>query len=858
MKKDEIIFQRINSLRLSEAAEIISTFEQLEEFASQAGTIIQGPWTQELADAAKNLPTNGGTADIVAISKEVELQGGVIASGAYALGISEGEFVGLGAVTVIGVATALLMVLSSLGVGYDLEQFEADHELWHNILNNINDEVLKDVEGVTTVVTPDNKTYLPQSFVEAVKDSVYQVGYFDPYTITPIYTSVGQYTFDLTSANYPTKCEELITNIKSFLLDFHSSWHEKMNIFINKALDIFADEGYDLDSYYPLGADYSLSSWDEVEGTGWNRIHIYAVSGSQLSSLYDARFNIELSANGNLVCALGTRYHPITTFWASCTNIADDDPSVYQYGIRTSDTTGVNTPVTDLITGERLEITGLGNKSDDRPTGMKILPNSLLPNDDSIADIYPSWSDEAINVAKYNPQGAPIEEMPFIPIEVPRISGDTTESNQDDVQKGDIVTIPQEMPLVVGQRALQEIIDPTENPEAPDPLTEPIPEIHPESPAELPDSPVNPETTPQPEWIPDPPFEPVPPTDPEPGTEPAPQPVPVPQPIPTPPSPPAIPTDDGTSVIPVIPTIDPTNGIGCVYNPSRSELISLSQFLWSTNFIDQIKKLFQSPVDGIISLHQLYATPSTGSDSPIYCGYLDSGVTAPIVTNQFASISCGSVTVNPKYNNALDYSPHTKVSVYLPFIGIRDLDADDIIGSTVTIDYKVDVLNGACLASIKCARNTMSSVLYTFEGNCAIQLPVTGATFGGPQAGLMTAAAVTIGAAVATGGLGAAAIAAGATGMISGSKTSIQKSGNISGNAGALGSKIPYLIISRPIPAIPANYNLYYGMPASASVLISSLSGYARMKTVHADNIGKATNEEKAMIENILTKGFFA
>lgn len=844
MKKDEIIFQRINSLRLGEAAEIISTFEQLSEYAAEAGNVIQGPWTQELADAAKNLPSLGGTADVVAISKEVELEGGAVVSGAYALGLSQGEVYGLGAVTIVGIATALVMVLSSLGVGYEVDQFEADHELWHNILDEIEDVTIEG-DKVPVVVTPENRTYVPKALVDKVKEAVYDVGYFTPYNVNPFVTTTGTQQFDLVNLPYSLGgYSALITSIKSDILRFRPSKVEELTGIIDSILSSNNLSSYDLDSYYAVDCTFTYTIYSTYISFGFR---LDLLSQQQMLDLSNQNIVIDTDPSyGNYRSYLSSEFTRI--------NVSGYEPGFTTWSINEHSTGTVY--FSDYVADGRSMKTGFGELEDDLPTGMKILPNSLLPNDSDISDIYPSWNDEAINVAKYNPQGAPTEDMPFIPIEMPRIAGDTTQSNQDDVQKGDIATIPQEMPLVVGQRALKELIDPTENPEAPDPLTNPLPEIHPESPAEVPDSPVNPETSPQPEWVPDPPFEPVPPTDPEPGTEPAPQPVPAPQPIPDPPNPPAPPTDDGISVIPVIPTIDPTNGIGCVYKPSRSELISLSQFLWSQNFIDQIKKLFQSPVDGIISLHQLYVTPSTGSDRNIYCGYLDSEVTAPIVTNQFASISCGSVTVNPKYNNALDYSPHTKVSVYLPFIGIKDLDADDVIGSTVTIDYKVDVLNGACLASIKCARNTMSSVLYTFEGNCAVQLPVTGATFGGATAGIMAATAAIAGV-VATGGAAAPAIAAGAGAMIAGSKTNIQKSGSISGNAGALGSKIPYLIISRPIPAIPVNYNLYYGMPASASVLISSLSGYARMKTVHADNIGKATNEEKAMIESILTKGFF-
>lgn len=850
-------------LRLSDAAEIITTFEQLEEYASQAATIIQGPWTQEMADAAKNLPSLGGTADIVAISKDVELEGGAVVSGAYALGLTQGEVYGLGAVTIVGIATALVMVLSSFGVGYDVESFEADHELWHNILDTIKDVTIEG-DKVPVVVTPENKTYVPKALVDKVKDAVYDAGYFEPYTVNPYVSAIGTQHFDLINLDYPIgTIYDLATSIRSKILNDFPDYSEVLNNSLDMALE-YLDEhlAYNLSSYYVISANFG-GTISKTSNTFEPILSVSLLTEEQMVDFSNTDIVITRTGDNPFISTSSNVFRTFGRVYISG-NYVTGQLVVSNASINNTDNSQVMTFSDFERTGETssrynfdYRFTGFGTLEDDLPSGMKILPNSLLPNNENISDIYPSWNDEAINVAKYNPQGAPTEEMPFVPIEMPRIDGDTTQSNQDDVQKGDIVTIPQEMPLVVGQRALQEIIDPTENPETPDPLIEPIPEINPESPAEVPDSPVNPETTPQPEWIPDPPYVPDPPVDPDPGTEPLPDPIPLPQPIPAPTNPPAPPVDDGTSPVIVLPPVDPNNGIGAVYNPTRSELRSLSQFLWSTNFIDQIKKLFQSPVDGIISLHQLYVSPVTGGSDNIYCGYLDSGVSADVVTNQFVTLSCGSVTVPTKYNNALDYSPYTKVSIYLPFVGIRELDADDVIGATVDVTYRVDVLNGACLASVKCSRNTLNAVLYTFEGNCSVQLPVSGATFGGPTAGAMVATAAIVGTAV-TGGAASTAIAAGAGGMIAGSKTNIQKSGNFSGNAGALGSKIPYIIITRPIPVTPVNYHLYYGLPSHVSVLISSLTGYTRVKSVHIDDISSATDEEKRMIESILKDGFIA
>lgn len=841
-------------VKLSEAAQLIQTYPELIEYAEQAATIIQGPWTQELFDAAKQLPTNGSTADIVAISKEIELTGSTVSGGLAMSGsIASGSiYEGRGALTVVSTTVAIIAAAAGLGLAFaylDNEPYyEAEPEAWNNIVNDVASMTLIEDRGVPVVVTPDGKTYLAEDFVNAVKTSLYNRGYLSPYTVNPFVTGTGLQHFDLINLPYPLGgYNALITLIKSDILSFRPSKVEELTGIIDSILSSSRLSSYDLDLFYPIDCVFTYTIYSTYISFGF-RLDLLTIEQMEDFSNQDISVGTDYSY-GNYNGSMPTEFTRI--------NVSGYSPGFTTWTIDDHSTGTVY--FSDYVVDGRSIRTGFGEAEKNIPNGTDILDNSLLPGSNDISTAYPSWSDNGIDISNYNPNGEPLDETRFIPVEMP-LDVVTTGSNQKQSQSGEVRTIPQEIPLVGGQSDLNEIMNPdtpTPPSELPDPLTEPIPEIDPVSPTEQPDTPVDPETSPQPSWVPVPPFEPDPPTDPDPDPDSPPVPVPVPTPIPAPTNPPTPPVDDGTSPAIVLPPIDPNNGIGGVYEPSRSELRDLTRFLWSLAPIDQLKKFFQSPVEAIISLHQLYVTPSVGADDNIYCGYIDTEVTAPVVTNQFASLSCGSVAIPAKYNNALDYSPYTSVSIYLPFIGIRELNADDVIGSTITVTYNVDVLNGACLASVKCVRNNLNAVIYTFEGNCAVQLPVTGATFGGPTAGLMVAGAAIVGT-LATGGAAATAIATGAGGMMAGSKTHVQKSGNFVGNAGALGSKTPYIIVTRPIPVTPVNYHLYYGLPSHVSVLISSLTGYTRVKSVHVDDVSSATDEEKRMIESILKNGFIA
>lgn len=317
-----------------------------------------------------------------------------------------------------------------------------------------------------------------------------------------------------------------------------------------------------------------------------------------------------------------------------------------------------------------------------------------------------------------------------------------------------------------------------------------------------------------------------------------------------------IPTDDtGDLPITPVPAVGiPGTGFVAIYNPTQSQLASFSQYLWSNDFIDNIKKLFEDPMQAIIGLHMIYATPSRGADHNIICGYLDSGVNSRTVSNQYINIACGAIKVNKYFGNILDYAPYTKIQLFLPFIGVVNLDTNEVMGSTLNVTYRVDVLTGACLAQVSVSRSDYGAVMYTFSGNCAVQLPITGGNYSSIIANTIGIGA-SIGATIASGGALAPVAVAGAAAGVSNSHLNVAHSGSIGANAGAMGGKIPYLIITRPKPYNANNYNNFYGYPSNNTIKLSSCTGYTRVKDIHLENISSATDDELTEIESLLKEG---
>lgn len=351
----------------------------------------------------------------------------------------------------------------------------------------------------------------------------------------------------------------------------------------------------------------------------------------------------------------------------------------------------------------------------------------------------------------------------------------------------------------------------------------------------------------------------------KPETEPSPEPD---DPYPTPPS--------GEPVPPLIPYIplpfSSTTGLISVYHPTQGELLNFAQWLWVTWQDATIDKIWNNPFDGVITLFELYCTPTDVGRKNIRSGFLDSGISSETIS-RYTEINCGSIGVPEYYGNYFDYAPYSKCHIYLPFIGIVELNVDDVVGHGVNVTYRIDEYNGSCIALITCAKSTTvngtevdySSVIYQFSGNCAVELPLAGGSQAAIKAGMIEAAAwglgsviggVMGGASLGQIGQGLAYGAASAVHSVVSAKSSVQHSGSFGSSYGAMGAKKPYIIVTRPKQIQVPNYNALYGYQAHKMVRIGDCKGYIRCREVHVIS-PTASDEEKAQIEQLLKMGVY-
>ena len=326
--------------------------------------------------------------------------------------------------------------------------------------------------------------------------------------------------------------------------------------------------------------------------------------------------------------------------------------------------------------------------------------------------------------------------------------------------------------------------------------------------------------------------------------------------------------DDSDPVdVPDLPSLDVSDLGGFnLYKVTATDVKALFTYLNSHAPGDAILKWIQNPIQGIISLHVLPypVTVPGGSGNSITILGIDTGVAGYKVA-PYQEWKLGGVRVPYGFDNTfLDYEPYTKVAIYLPFIGIKELLADEIIGQSVTVTYQFDNVSGACIAFV----SINNEVRYSFTGSCAMSLPINQQNWGQAYMAAATVAAGALaggvgaaGAAIAQ-GAGAAEIAAnGLMGAVQGSggfgaiqKPTISRSGCISGAAAALGVPHPYIIIERPTKASAANPAPVSGLISGRTLPLSSLSGYNIIEHVHLHGIA-ATGPELEEIEKLLYQG---
>lgn len=309
--------------------------------------------------------------------------------------------------------------------------------------------------------------------------------------------------------------------------------------------------------------------------------------------------------------------------------------------------------------------------------------------------------------------------------------------------------------------------------------------------------------------------------------------------------------EDDAIPIPRLPSLNITDTHFIrAYKPDLTMLQAFQRWLWQDNPFQSWVNVLGNPYDYIVGLLAIPKTPTTGSAERPVLGNIKAPDSMPKITSQFVRHDFGTVTFHEYSRSYLDYSPYTKVTLYLPYIGYVPLDADYISEKEVNVQYTIDVFTGSFVAYVTVA----GKVLYTYNGMMGVHVPITNQTYNNFIGGLIGIAG-TIGSMIATEGatapLGAASIASTATNIL---KPTVEHGNNLTGTPGVMSVQYPYFIIKRPAQSIPERMQTFTGFPSNTLKSLGDVRGFTKVEYIHIENIS-ATEDEKAEIMSLLKEG---
>lgn len=225
------------------------------------------------------------------------------------------------------------------------------------------------------------------------------------------------------------------------------------------------------------------------------------------------------------------------------------------------------------------------------------------------------------------------------------------------------------------------------------------------------------------------------------------------------------------------------------------------------------------------------------------------------LTKEFATHDCGTATITPYFNNYLDYESEYKL--FIPFYGFIDLNASEVVGGTVGLKYNVKMDTGDAIAFVTVNNaNSQNNIVSQVQCNVSVDISTDRQSLlsVAERITMATAKAAVITAGGAIGGPIGAMIGNELTGAMSPqTKTASTPVGSGLGYVGGLD---PYILVSRPVKATPANMHDVIGYQDCQVAKLSTLSGYVKVDAIKPESIDYTCKYAQDIL-NIVQNGIY-
>lgn len=336
-------------------------------------------------------------------------------------------------------------------------------------------------------------------------------------------------------------------------------------------------------------------------------------------------------------------------------------------------------------------------------------------------------------------------------------------------------------------------------------------------------------------------------------------------------------------------------------------------WLWANNLESSIYGNQTAPIENVVSCKRIpFDVFDHDHETQIKCGNLYTGVGIDPGTQQpnhkvtiansthifpvgsiKVPVFAGSSNSSTVKGNFLDLT--NKVSIYLPYIGIEYLpsnllyrqvkDSEDgslyITGRWLHVEYLYDMIYGTCVANVYVSKteNSKKNLIASFNGDCAIDIPVTSSNrasndlamkkagcnmIANTLTGVVTGAVAGMlgGPLTALGGASLGAIAGVGTGLRDAAITQATQelhyttSGGFSSQVASYMTKTVTLFIEHAKYTEPKQFAHQNGYPCNLSLNLSDLKGYTELDG-EIEITFDCFEEERRAIKEALMQGFY-
>lgn len=315
-----------------------------------------------------------------------------------------------------------------------------------------------------------------------------------------------------------------------------------------------------------------------------------------------------------------------------------------------------------------------------------------------------------------------------------------------------------------------------------------------------------------------------------------------------------------------------TDAVSC-YVMSRQSVKDFVNKLYTKDIYDKVKSmLYGDGAGNILSLKWFYGIRpaiSTPQTRRITLGNYVFDISVPVFAGDFTQVYMGSALVGKVFSDYRDYT-NVRIRVFVPMVGMIDLDPSMVMGKTVHLLYTINLTDGSAVVTLSTTETSgpiakengwyeTDNVIFTTSITYGYEIPL--------NVDSIRSASLTVGEivtkAVVGGGVGAIAgnIPGAVLGAIGGAASAAldntagsYSSGSLTPNSNVMGDFKPklYRIYNEDVSG---NISALVGRPSGKVVRVGEASGYLKAAMVYGTP--SSTMQHADEIVNILKEGIY-